>query len=89
MKHQGYLNRALRSADRRYARIFGKLGYDVAALSSEVGADLTPIPDGWEDLPWPQLRALAASLPGVDHVKNKDEAITAVQSEIARREGNA
>ncbi len=88
MKHRGYLNRALRSTDRRFARIFGRLGYDVSALSADAGTELTPIPEEWENMPWPQLRALAASLPGTENVKNKDDALSAIRSEIARRKGD-
>lgn len=89
MKHQGYLNRAMRSTDRRFARIFGRLGYDVSALSAEASIELIPIPEAWESMPWPQLRALAASLPGAENVKNKDDALSAIRSEIARRKGDA
>lgn len=32
MKHQSYFTRALKANDPRYARIFGKMGYDTAAL---------------------------------------------------------
>lgn len=35
MKHQSYLDRALKSGDRRFARIFGKLGYDTTALGND------------------------------------------------------
>jgi hypothetical protein len=38
MKHQGYFTRALRAKDRRYARIFGKLGYDTTALVADDSA---------------------------------------------------
>ena len=89
MKHQGYLNRALKANDRRYVRIFGKLGYDVAALATETGVELTPISAGWKDLPWPQLRALAADV-STAKIKNKADAFSAVEAEIERRnEGNA
>jgi len=84
MKHQGYLNRALKSSDRRYARIFGKLGYDVAALRSEPGIDLHPIPEGWRDLSWPALKSLAAAVSD-ETIKTKDDAVAAVEMEIERR----
>jgi hypothetical protein len=86
MKHQGYLNRALKSSDRRYARIFGKLGYDTTALQTDAGADLCPIPDDWRDLPWPALKSLAASVSD-DTIKTKDDAIAAVELELQRRTG--
>lgn len=35
MKHQGYLTRALKANDRRYARIFSKLGYNTTDLAAE------------------------------------------------------
>lgn len=84
MKHQGYLNRALKSSDRRYARIFGKLGYDVEALRTEAGVDLHPIPDDWRGLPWPALKSLAASVSD-EKIKSKDDAIAAIEIEIERR----
>lgn len=85
MKHQGYLNRALKSSDRRYAHIFGKLGYDVAALRTEAGVDLHPIPDGWRELAWPALKSLAASVSD-EKIKSKDDAVAAIEIEIERRE---
>lgn len=84
MKHQGYLNRALKSHDRRYTRIFGKLGYDVAAMATEAGVDLTPVPDNWQSLPWVQLRALAADLSDTK-IRSKADAIAAVGAEVERR----
>lgn len=86
MKHQGYLNRALKASDRRYARIFGKLGYDVGALRAEAGVDLEPIPEGWRDLPWPALRSLAAKVSD-ETVRSKDDAVAAIEIEIERRAG--
>lgn len=41
MKHQSYFTRALKSRDPRYARIFGKLGYN----TTELVADDAPAPD--------------------------------------------
>lgn len=35
MKHQGYVTRALKAKDPRYARILGKLGYNTTALAAE------------------------------------------------------
>lgn len=84
MKHQGYLNRALKSSDRRYARIFGKLGYDVAALRTESGVELHPISDGWRDLPWPALKSLAAKVSD-ETIKTKDDAVAAIELEVERR----
>lgn len=85
MKHQGYLNRALKSSDRRYARIFGKLGYDVAALRTEAGTEPHPIPDGWRDLAWPALKSLAAKVSD-EMIKTKNDAVAAIEMEIERRE---
>ena len=45
MKHQGYLNRALKAKDRRYARVFEHLGYDVAALSTDAAAPPVDVED--------------------------------------------
>jgi hypothetical protein len=88
MKHQGYLNRALASKDRRFARIFGKLGYDTTSLTTETGPVLTPIPDGWRDLPWPALKSLAAEVSD-DSIKTKDDAVGAIEAELARRAAEA
>jgi len=33
MKHQSYFIRAMKARDRRYARIFGKLGYDTTQMT--------------------------------------------------------
>jgi len=84
MKHQGYLNRALKSADRRYAQIFGKLGYDTAALSTETGTELKPIPDGWRDLNAGDTKSLALALTGEDF-GTKADAVAAIELEIERR----
>ncbi|MNE49420.1 hypothetical protein D3C80_1439370 [compost metagenome] len=84
MKHRGYMNRALRSNDRRFARILGKMGYDMAALATESGVDLTPIPDGWQDLPWPKLRSLASDLTE-NKIKNKADAAAVIEAELSKR----
>ncbi len=84
MKHQSYLNRALKARDPRYARIFGKLGYDVTALATEQGADANPIPEGWRDLPWPALKALATSFSN-ESIKTKDDAKASIELELERR----
>ncbi|MET3899680.1 hypothetical protein ABIB57_003642 [Devosia sp. UYZn731] len=88
MKHQGYLNRALKSSDRRYARIFDKLGYDVAALQTEAGKNLVPIPDGWRELAWADLRALAKGCSG-EPIKSKADAVAAIELEAERRKANS
>lgn len=88
MKHQGYLNRAMKSSDRRFARIFGKLGYDVAALRTEAGVDVHPIPGDWRDLPWPALKSLAASVSD-EKIKSKTDAVAAIEIEIERRASKA
>lgn len=35
MRHQGYYNRALKAHDPRFARIFGRLGYETTALVAD------------------------------------------------------
>ena len=40
MKHQGYITRALKAKDPRYARILGKLGYDTTALAAGEAEEL-------------------------------------------------
>lgn len=87
MKHQGYLNRALQSSDRRYARIFGKLGYDVAALRTETAATapLHLIPEDWRSLAWPALKSLASKVSD-EAIKSKDDAIAAIEMELERRQ---
>lgn len=84
MKHQSYLNRALRSRDPRYARLFGKLGYDVAALSSGAVAVLHPIPEDWQTLAWPAMKSLAAKVSD-EKIKSRDDAVAAIELEIERR----
>lgn len=37
MKHQSYFTRAMKAGDRRYARIFGKLGYDTTQMVADDG----------------------------------------------------
>lgn len=84
MKHQGYLNRALASRDRRYATIFGKLGYDIGALNTQPGADLKPIPDGWRDLNAADTKALALLLT-TEEFGTKADAVAAIELELERR----
>lgn len=84
MKHQGYLNRALKSRDPRYARIFDRLGYDTTALSTEPAAPLAPIPEDWRELPWPRLSSLAASVSD-EKIKSKEDAVAAIEMELERR----
>ncbi|WP_277969299.1 hypothetical protein [Sphingomonas echinoides] len=57
MKHQAYFTRALKANDPRYARVFGKLGYDRADIVSDDAAavDLTDTGGSADDLE--QLRA--------------------------------
>lgn len=43
MKHQSYFTRAMKAADRRYARVFGKLGYQTTDL--EAASDEAPQED--------------------------------------------
>lgn len=89
MKHQSYMNRALKARDPRYARILGKLGYSTAALTTETGEPQTPlaitIPVDWRDLAWPQLKSLAGSVSD-EKIKTKDDAVAAIELEIERRE---
>jgi hypothetical protein len=42
------------------------------------------IPDNWNELPYPELRALAASLTD-DTVRSKDDITAAIQAELQRR----
>ena len=88
MKHQSYMNRALKARDPRYARILGKLGYSTAALTTETGEPQPPltitIPDDWRDLAWPQLKSLAGSVSD-EKIKTKDDAVAAIELEIERR----
>lgn len=89
MKHQSYMNRALKARDPRYARILGKLGYSTTALATEVGKPQPPlpvtIPDNWRELGWPQLKSMAGSVSD-EKIKTKDDAIAAIELEIERRE---
>lgn len=94
MKHQSYMNRALKAHDPRYARIFGKLGYDTTALPlpdaaappiNDVEPVVVAIPDDWRDMPWLQLKLLAGSISN-EKIKSKDDAFAAVELELERRE---
>lgn len=81
MKHQGYLTRALKSSDRRYARIFAKLGYDTTALTASDGPVL---PDNWRDLSAAELKALALEIAG-EKVTTKADAIAAIELALESR----
>jgi hypothetical protein len=52
MKHQAYYTRALKARDPRFARIFGKLGYQTTALVADNGdgdgIDLPALRDEYE-----------------------------------------
>ncbi|MGC4252441.1 MAG: hypothetical protein QM605_13525 [Sphingobium sp.] len=37
MKHQSYFSRAMKAKDRRFARIFGKLGYETTQIVADDG----------------------------------------------------
>jgi hypothetical protein len=87
MKHQGYLNRALASRDRRYATIFGKLGYDVGAMSTQSGSDLKPIPEDWRALNAADTKALALALTG-EEFSTKADAVAAIELEIESRKAS-
>lgn len=49
------------------------------------GAHEVEIPDGWQDLDWPELQKLAASLTD-SKIKNKKDAVAAIELELANRE---
>lgn len=52
MKHQSYYNRALRAQDRRYARVFEKMGYstrDMVSAEPEVD-DLAALRAEYQDV---------------------------------------
>lgn len=88
MKHQSYLNRALKARDPRYRRIMGKLGYDVSALSTEPAVDnVADIPDDWRELAWPALKSLASKVSD-ETIKNKDDAVAAIELEVERRKAS-
>lgn len=85
MKHQSYLNRALKARDPRYARIFGKLGYEVTALRSpDAAPEPVEIPEGWRELSWPAQKSLAASVSD-EKIKTKEDAEAAIDLELERR----
>lgn len=86
MKHQSYLNRALAATDRRYARLFGKLGYDVSALQTDPAQTLVSIPDNWRDMPWPAMKSLAAKVSD-EKINSKDDALAAIELELDKRAG--
>lgn len=88
MKHQSYMNRALKARDPRFARILGKLGYSTAALTTEACDPQPPltvtIPADWQSLAWVQLKSLAASVSD-EKIKTKEDAVAAIELEIERR----
>ena len=57
MKHQAYFTRALKANDPRYARVFGKLGYDRADIVSDDAAAGDPAGTGGAADDLEQLRA--------------------------------
>ncbi|WP_010218928.1 hypothetical protein [Sphingomonas sp. PAMC 26621] len=57
MKHQAYFTRALKANDPRYARVFGKLGYDRADIVSDDAATMEPTGTGGAGDDLEQLRA--------------------------------
>lgn len=51
MKHQSYFTRAMKAKDRRFARIFGKLGYETAQMVAEDGEpDIDAIRDLYQEV---------------------------------------
>ncbi|MGJ0236977.1 hypothetical protein ACQEPB_00450 [Novosphingobium fluoreni] len=52
MQHKAYLTRALKAKDRRYAQIFGKLGYNTADLVAAEGnePDVAKLRELYEEL---------------------------------------
>lgn len=57
MKHQAYFTRALKANDPRYARVFGKLGYDRADIVSDDAAAVDSTGTGGTADDLEQLRA--------------------------------
>jgi len=51
MKHQSYFTRALTAKDRRFARIFGKLGYETTQMVADDGEpDIDAIRELYQDV---------------------------------------
>lgn len=71
-------NKALQSAPEN-----GAGGGSEAGEGTEP-ATLVEIPEGWADLPWPELRSLAAAVSDTP-INSKDEAIAAIQAETEAR----
>lgn len=57
-----------------------------AGEGTQNGSEEPPveIPEAWADLPWPELRALAAKV-SEEPIKDKDGAIDAITAELAAR----
>lgn len=87
MKHQSYLNRALVAKDRRFARLFGKLGYDTGAMQTDPGVQLVFIPENWRELSWPAMKSLAADISD-KKINSKDDAVAAIELELQQRVGS-
>jgi len=86
MKHQAYFTRALNANDPRYARVFGKLGYDRADIVSDGAATLEPTSTGSTADDLEQLRAEYQSAVGKKPYHGWDAAI--LREKIAEAKGS-
>jgi len=86
MKHQTYFTRALKANDPRYARVFGKLGYDRADIVSDGAATLEPTGTGGTADDLEQLRAEYQSAVGKKPYHGWDAAV--LREKIAEAKGS-
>ena len=86
MKHQAYFTRALKANDPRYARVFGKLGYDRADIVSDDAAAVDSTGTGGTADDLEQLRAEYQSAVGKKPYHGWDAAI--LREKIAEAKGS-
>ena len=56
-----------------------------AAPAEEIANEPLAIPRNWKELPWPNQRKLAMAFNGGAEIKNRPDAIAAIEAEVARR----
>lgn len=86
MKHQTYFTRALKANDPRYARVFGKLGYDRADIVSDDAAAVDPTGTGGAADDLEQLRAEYQAAIGKKPYHGWDAAV--LREKIAEAKGS-
>ena len=81
MKRNGYLTRAMKARDPRYARILGKLGYET---TREVAADVTPVVP---NTPHPLDRDADGQIGGSKPADDRGDDLDALRSSYKEKTG--